>query len=181
MFCDLEMHEGFKDFGESCPFCGKFEVGEDERCCDDQNIINDSGYLVCKKCGQVAGYKIVNEYVDFRENFYRFRRKSVYNRKYHIENVINNLSAASLIFVNCQQRERIHYIFAEINKIISNIDGKRKRIVSIKYLLERILDKMGLEHGLLICIKSGRTLDCYKEYWKGIEEKLGDIFKPPKT
>ena len=47
--------------------------------------------LVCKNCGQLIGYKVVNEYVDFRENLYRMRRKSVYNRKYHLQNIINEL------------------------------------------------------------------------------------------
>ena len=135
--CSAEIHEGLKDFEESCPFCyEQFKnrrPNEREQCCDNARIILDRGYSVCKNCGQVAGYKVVNEYVDFRENLYRFRKKSVYNRKYHLENIINDLLAASIICVNYQQRVKIHRIFAEINKILPHINGKRKRIISIKF------------------------------------------------
>ena len=174
---ELTVHEGFKDFGESCPFCHEqFEnrqSNKHERCCDNQDIIADRGYSVCKKCGQVAGYKVVSEYVHFRENLYRMHTKSVYNRKYHLENTINNLLTASMVCVNYQQRVKIHRIFNEINKILPRINGKRKRIISVKYLLEHILDKMGLEHSPLVCIKSGRTLAYYKEYWNHILDLIG--------
>ena len=177
MNCDLEIHEGFKDFGESCPFCyEQFEnrqPNEREQCCDNAHIILDRGYSVCKNCGQVAGYKVVNGYVDFRENLYRMHKKSVYNRKYHLQNIIDDLMAASIICVNYQQRAKIHRIFVEINKILPHINGKRKRIISVKYLLEQILDKMGLYHSPLVRIKSERTLASYKEYWNNILDLIG--------
>ena len=177
MNCDSEIHEGFRDFGESCPFCHEqFEnrkSNEREQCCINAHIILDRGYSVCKNCGQVAGYKFVNEYVNFRENLYRFRKKSVYNRKYHLENIIDDLLAASMICVNYQQRVKIHRIFAEINEILPHINGKRKRIISIKFLLEQILSAMGLEHSPLVCIKSDRTLASYKKYWDSVLDLIG--------
>ena len=175
--CSAEIHEGFKDFGESCPFCHEqFEnrkSNEREKCCDNAHIILDRGYSVCKNCGQVAGYKVVNEYVNFRENLYRVRTKSVYNRKYHLENIIDDLLAASMIRINYQQRAKIHRIFAEINKILPRINGKRKRIINIKFLLEQILRAMGLEHSPLVCIKSDRTLASYKQYWDSVLDLIG--------
>ena len=175
--CSAEIHEGFKDFEESCPFCHEqFEnrqSNEREQCCINTHIILDRGYSVCKNCGQVAGYKVVNEYVNFRENLYRFRTKSVYNRKYHLENIIDDLLATSMICVNYQQRAKIHRIFVEINKILPHINGKRKRIISIKFLLEQILSAMGLEHSPLVCIKSDRTLASYKKYWDSVLDLIG--------
>ena len=178
MNCDSEIHEGFRDFGESCPFCHEqFENRKsnerEQCCCDNAYIILDRGYSVCKNCGQVAGYKVVNEYVNFRENLYRFRKKSVYNRKYHLENIIDDLLAASVICVNYQQRAKIHRIFVEINKILPHINEKRKRIISIKFLLEQILSAMGLEHSSLVCIKSDRTLASYKKYWDSVLDLIG--------
>ena len=32
---------------------------------------------------------VVFNFIDFYENMYKMKRKSVYHRKYHIENVIN--------------------------------------------------------------------------------------------
>ena len=130
-----------------CPFCyEQFEnrqSNEHELCCNNIYKILERGYSVCKNCGQVAGYKVVNEYVDFRENLYRMRTKSVYNRKYHLQNTINDLLAASMIKVNYQQRAKIHLIFVEMNKILPRINGKRKRIISVKFLLEQILHAIG--------------------------------------
>lgn len=65
------------------------EVGKnDETCCDNKELINDNEKNVCRNCGQVHGYDTVNEFIDFYENMYRIRRKSVYHRKYHIENTL---------------------------------------------------------------------------------------------
>ena len=79
-----------------------------------------------------------------------------------------------MIKVNYQQRAKIHRIFVEINKILPQINGKRKRIISMKYLLERILGLMKLDHSQLLCIKSKRTLASYKQYWKSIMDSIGD-------
>ena len=47
--------------------------------------------LVGKTCGQVHDSLTADEYVDFYENRHKMKRKSVYHRKYHILNVINDL------------------------------------------------------------------------------------------
>ena len=39
----------------------------------------------------VSGYVYDNGYIDFHENMYKIKRKSIYNRKYHILNHIENL------------------------------------------------------------------------------------------
>lgn len=56
-----------------------------------QNMVNNKGIYVCRNCGTVNGYDIASEYVDFHENKYKIVKKSVYQRKYHLENVINNI------------------------------------------------------------------------------------------
>ena len=43
---------------------------------------------VCVKCCRVNGFDMVNEYVDFNENKHKIGRKSMYYRKYHIENIL---------------------------------------------------------------------------------------------
>ena len=56
-----------------CPFCDeqiqKYQLNNCKQCCDNQDIILNRDYSVCKNCGQVIGYEVVYEYVDFRENF----------------------------------------------------------------------------------------------------------------
>ena len=82
-------------FIKVCPFCDdKLQEYSTvcEFCCYEHNVINDNGKLVCKNCGKVDGYGIMNEYIDFYENKHKIIRKSVYHRKYHIKNVINNIN-----------------------------------------------------------------------------------------
>ena len=50
------------------------------------------GYLVCINCGQVHDYLTADEYVDFYENRHKIRKRSVYHRKYHIINVMNDIA-----------------------------------------------------------------------------------------
>ena len=161
----------------NCPFCysqiQKCQPNEREQCCDNRDIILDRGHSVCKNCGQVNGYEVVKEYVDFRENLYRMRTKKVYNRKYHLQNIIDDLLFTAMIKVNYQQRAKIHRIFVEINKILPQINGKRKRIISMKYLLEQILDLMKLDHSQFVCIKSKQTLASYRQFWKRIIDLIG--------
>ena len=94
--CNKEVHELLiqEDY-VNCVFCNKQiqDPGKPKRyfCCDSMKLIKDN-LLVCKNCGQVHDYLTADEYVDFYENRYRIKRKSVYHRKYHIINVMDNIA-----------------------------------------------------------------------------------------
>ena len=65
----------------------------DEPCCENKELINHNGtWIVCKGCGQVERYNYAFEYVNFHENKYKIRRKSVYHRKYHVQNMIRDIA-----------------------------------------------------------------------------------------
>ena len=53
---------------------------EDKQCCKNTTIIQENGYKVCRKCGIIEQYDIVNEYIDFHNNKYKIK-KSIYFRK----------------------------------------------------------------------------------------------------
>ena len=57
-------------------------------CCD---IINNNGTNVGQNCGTVNSYGIASEYIDFHENKYRFVQKSIYQRKYQLENKLRDM------------------------------------------------------------------------------------------
>ena len=65
-------------------------VSKVESCRDDMNLIKDNGVKVYQTSGVVNGYGFVNRYFDFYENIYRIIRKSIYHRKYHVENFLNS-------------------------------------------------------------------------------------------
>ena len=62
-------------------------------CCYKQSIINDNGAKICKRCGTVNGYQIAKIYINFNENKYKVVKKSICERKYHLENTINGISS----------------------------------------------------------------------------------------
>ena len=104
MSCNSVIHDELKNMEETtCPFCGKQLVNVEnfkkpiESCCSKQEIINDNGMNVCKNCGLVQYYNYHIDYIDFNENKYKIRKKSVYIRKYHIDSVLNSISSENYI------------------------------------------------------------------------------------
>ena len=95
MFCNSQIHDELKSMKEcTCPFCDRLlvEVNKaDEPCCSERDMRNANGMNICVNCGSVDGYVFVNEYINIHENLYKIRRKSIYNRKYHIDNVLNGI------------------------------------------------------------------------------------------
>ena len=97
--CNNEVHELLiqEDY-VNCVFCNEQiqdpePEPEPERyfCCESMKLIKDN-LLVCKNCGQVHDCLIADEYIDFYENRYRIKRKSIYYRKYHINNTLNDIA-----------------------------------------------------------------------------------------
>ena len=58
----------------------------------------------------------------FNANMYKIKRKSVYNRKYHIENILNKLSVQT----SYSDREKINRIFHLIDKCIKDVNNGPK-------------------------------------------------------
>ena len=175
MSCNLDIHNELIEMGESyCSFC-KLQLMEvdikHEMCCDQPDIINDNNEIVCKNCGLVQGYKHVKEYINFHENMYKIRRKSVYHRKYHIENVINKAN----IKISRDDRDKIYKVFDEIEKMVPLIDSNRKRMISINFIIRKLFS-VYMPHIPYVSIritKSDKTLKYYEDYWKSIVEMIG--------
>ena len=66
------------------------------------------GCLVCINCGQVYDYLTADEYVDFYENRHKIRKKSVYHRKYHIINVMDDIAQKNNIQIGYYNREQFY-------------------------------------------------------------------------
>ena len=187
MNCDIELHEGLIELGDIvCPFCNN-ELDSNEKprdysakyyfCCDCQDIINDNGMIVCRSCGIVQGYKTAREYVDFYENRYRMRRKSVYHRKYHLNNILMDFSTKHNMTFSVEQKNKIMRIFSEIGDILPQINGERKRMISLNFILRQVSRMMSLPFDKIPISKSKRTLNSYQQYWTQIILLIGDRIK----
>ena len=172
MSCNSQIHDELKNMEEStCPYCDKLLVEGDkvaESCCSKPDMANKNGMNVCLNCGLVHGYDYANEYIDFYENMYKIRRRSVYHRKYHIESVLNNIYFETRIDLTHDQRDRIYRVFAEISDIIPTINGRRKRLISAKYIIRQLFKLLDLPFECIKITKSRKTLEFYNRYWAKI-------------
>ena len=174
MDCEIGIHEAFIELKQNiCPFCK--QSLEDEKkcdiieeyylCCDCREIVINNGYIVCKNCGIVQGYKTAREYVDFYENRYRMRRKSVYHRKYHLNNILMDIGIKYNITFSVEQKHKIM------------INGERKRMISLNFILIQVLRMMSLPFNKIPISKSKNTLASYQQYWTQIILLIGDRIK----
>ena len=170
MSCNSVIHNELKNMGElTCPFCDRQLVEVVSRvvvsCCSNQEMFNDDGKNVCLNCGSVHGYDYSKEYVDFNENMYRIRRKSVYHRKYHIENVINSICCKNGFQISLKDSGKILKIFEEIDTVLPLVNKNRKRMISTKFVLKQIFLMLGLPFENITITKSKKTLEFYDRYW----------------
>lgn len=96
----------------------------------------DDGKYVCKRCGQVMWDEYTKKYVDFYEEMYKIRRKSVYNRKYHIENLITDICTTNRIEIARDEINRICKIFDKIDRILPQVNHGQERMISVKFVLQ---------------------------------------------
>ena len=138
MDCNTQIHDELKNMMEStCPFCDQrlVEVDKvDELCCDEQELENIDGMNTCVNCGSVLGYVFVDKCIDIYENMYKIRKKSVYCRKYYIENVMNSISFE----LTHEPINQIHKVFVEIDSVLHEVNNSRKRMISVKFIMKQL-------------------------------------------
>ena len=174
MICNSQIQNDLIKMDESvCPFCNQLliEGNKDaEPCCIGQEMANKSGMNLCLNCGIVHTCDYANEYIDFYENIYRIRRKSVYHRLYHVEKILNNLCFENGIVLTHDQRDRIYKIFIEIGAVIPSVNKLRRRMISTKYILRQLFKLLDLPFECIKITKSRKTLEFYNRYWAKILE-----------
>ena len=138
MNCNSQIHDALKNMMEPmCPFCGQLLVEVNkaaELCCGEEDIEIINGMNTRINCGLVHSCDYVMEYFNFYENLHRIRRKSVYHRKYHIQNVFDSISFKNDVCLTHKQREQIHKLFVEIDSVLHEVENGRKRMISINIL-----------------------------------------------
>ena len=180
MTCNNDIRDELISINQDiCPFCSELLVqgdNESEKCCLDPKIEDIEGIFTCINCGSVNSIVFKSDYFDFYENMYKIVRKSIYIRKYHIENLLNNLLVNQGVEITHKERTQIYKIFELIGFVTNQINENRKRIISVKYLLKRIFDMMDIKYNIPIT-KSIRTLTFYNAYWEKIITIIGDKIK----
>ena len=149
MNCNPQIHDELKNMEEyTCPFCDQPLVINTvaDLCCNEQDIAIINGMNTCINCGLVHGYHYAIEPFNFYDNMHRIQKKSIYQRKYHIENVLNSISINNNIQITYHQRKKIHKVFIEIDNVINKVNNGRKRMISIKYVIKQLFQMLGLPY-----------------------------------
>ena len=178
MNCNCQIHEELKNMMESmCPFCDQLLVEVNkavELCCGEKNIENVNGMNICVNCGLVHSCDYVMEYFDFYDKIHLIQKKSIYHRKYCIDNVLYSVCSKNNIQLTHEQREQIQKVFVEINNVLHKVGDGRKRIMSIKYIIKQLFKMLGLPYKDINVTKSKSTLKSYEQYWEKIQSLIGD-------
>ena len=81
------------------------------------------------------------------------------------------------IEISYHQKCKINAIFVEIGKVLNEVNGTRKRMISINFIMRRIFNMMGIPHKQIPISKSKKTLAFYNRYWVSIMSLIGDKIK----
>ena len=68
-------------------------------------------------------------------------------------------------------------MFTEIGKVLNEVNGTRKRMISVNFIMIKIFKMMGIPHKQIPISKSKKTLDFYNKYWASIMSLIGDKIK----
>ena len=138
-------------------------------CENRESFTIDYGYKICDECGVANGHVLGFYDIKDCDRLY-YRKKSVYQRKYHYEKKVNQISKR--INLSNEQKNELYSKLMEIDNHIMEVLNKeynRKRMISISFLIKKLLAEMGGESSKaskLIYLKiSPQTLDNYENWW----------------
>ena len=127
----------------------------------------ESGFYMCESCdslnGRALGYYDLKEYDRFH-----YRKKSIYQRKYHYENKVKDISKR-LALTDDEQYCLYNKLMEIEEKTIDEINEhfNRKRMISVFYLIKKLLEEMGCEKYKQIGLKiSKETFANYEKWWE---------------
>ena len=152
----------------------KEEISIKSKCCNCQNSESftiDFGYKICDECGVLNGHVLGFYDVKDKDRLY-YRKKSIYQRKYHYEKKVNQVSRR-LNLTDEQKYELYNKLMAIDNYVMKILNKQycRKRMINIFYLIKKILEEMGCEKYKLVYLKiSPQTLEIYEKWWNSYKE-----------
>ena len=127
----------------------------------------ESGFYMCESCDSLNGYAL--GYYDLKEyDRFHYRKKSIYQRKCHYENKVKNISKR-LALTDDEQYCLYNKLMEIEEKTINEINEhfNRKRMISVFYLIKKLLEEMGCEKYKKIGLKlSKETFANYEKWWK---------------
>ena len=150
------------------------EISIKSKCVNCQNresFTIDSGYKICDECGTANGHVLGFYDVKDYDRLY-YRKKSIYQRKYHYEKKVNQVSRRLNLTdeQKCVLYDKLMAIDNHVMKILNN-QYFRKRMINIFFLIKNFLEEMGCEKYKLVYLKiSPQTMEKYEKWWESYKE-----------
>ena len=159
------------------------ELSRKTKCWNCQNtefFFIHLGYKVCDYCNGLNGHVLGFYDVKDCDRLY-FRKKSIYQRKYHYQKKVNQVSKR--INLTDEQKYELYNKLMTIDNHVMEILNKqycRKRMISIFYLIKKLLEEMGCEKYKLVYLKiSPQTLENYEKWWDSYKSLNNTSVKKP--
>ena len=147
---------------------------------DSDSFSIESGCYICEECGTIHGH--VLGYFDLKEyDRFHFRKKSIYQRKYHYEKKVNQVSKRLHLTEDekCELYSKLMLIDNNVMEIL-NKQFCRKRMINIFYLIKKLLQEMGCEKYQLVYLKIGvQTFEFYEKWWNSYKLLNNSSVKHP--
>ena len=147
----------------------KKETDRKTKCwnCQETDFEIDKGFKICENCG--SQNEAVLGYFDKRDqDRLVFRKKSIYQRKYHYEKKVKQVSKR--LKLSEDEKYDLYSKLLEIdNSVLEKLNKQfsRKRTINIMFLIKKMLEEMGIEKHKLIDLNIGdQTLENYENWWK---------------
>ena len=135
-------------------------------CCQETDFEIDKGFKICTNCG--CQNEAVLGYFDKRDqDRLLFRKKSIYQRKYHYEKKVKQISKR--LNLSEDEKYNLYLKLLEIdNEIMEELNKKfsRKRSISVIFLIKKILEEIkNPKHNLVEINIGDQTLENYENWW----------------
>ena len=169
---NLSIEETFEKYYNNLPK-EQYKGFKNEKswCCKDKSLVNNSGEVVCKFCGQVSHYEMAIE----NKNYW-IRRKSKYHRKYHIKNILNDNLLQNYIYLSVEEMCNLFRIFENVALIFFRLYPKRKRLIKLKFIIYKIFVEEGFEeYNIFSVFLSEQAEKKYNEIWDNIKNHLKSL------
>ena len=139
---------------------------EKSLCCKDKSLVNNSGEVVCKFCGQVSHYMMAIE-----RKKYWIRKKSRYQRRYHLKISLNDMLLKNYIYLTVEETSYLFIIFENVAFIFFKLYPTRKRLIKFKFIIYKIFVEEGFEgyKKLKVCL-TVQSEKKYNEIWDNIKK-----------
>ena len=146
----------------------KNETDRKTKCwnCQETDFDLVAGFVFCVNCGSQNG-RYFDSFDKRDSDRLLFRKKSIYQRKYHYEKKVKQISQR--LNLSEDEKYNLYSKLMEIdNRIMEELNEQfnRKRSINVIFLIKKILEEMrNPKHSLVELNIGDQTMENYENWW----------------